>query len=56
MLWWVLFEAMSQDQKVKLTNQTLNMQGVLTISRASCINATRNILLLLTKQVVCLVM
>jgi hypothetical protein len=55
-LWWLLLQAMSQDQKVKLTNQTLKMQGQFTISRAFCINATRNILLLLAKQVVCLVM
>ncbi len=56
MLWWLLLQVMSQDQKVKLTNQTLNMQGVFTISRAPCINAIRNILLLITKQVICLVM
>jgi len=55
-LWWLFLQAMSQDQKVKLTNQTLKMQGEFTISRVFCINATRNILLLLTKQVVCLVM
>jgi hypothetical protein len=41
-LWWLLLQAMSQDQKVKLTNQTLNMQGVFTISRAPCINAIKN--------------
>jgi hypothetical protein len=51
-----MLQAMSQDRKVKLTNQTLNMQGEFTISRALCINATRNIILLLAKQVVCLVM
>jgi hypothetical protein len=55
-LWWLLLQAMSQDQKVKLTNQTLNMQGVFTISKAPSINAIRNILLFITKQVVCLVM
>ncbi len=43
---------MSQDQKVKLTNQTLKMQGEFIISRILCINATRNIILILAKQVV----
>jgi len=32
------------------------MQGVFTISKAPCINATRNIILFLAKQDVCLVM